>query len=391
MIALSFLGTGNYQEVIYSDNFSNISFKTQYFTEALEHIYNPEKIYVVMTSEAHLKHSAELKSRISFEPILIPTGKSTDEIWEMFSIIADSLPGDSELIIDITHGFRSQPMIALSIAIFLRVIKNVTIKKIIYGAFEAKNENNIAPIFNLNSFINLIDWSYATDLFIKHGNGNLLSNLLTNIHDQVRLDQQQFTNLKSFGSHIDKLTQSLTLIRPQEVSKLGKELPSNIDKVDNDIKEFPEVKPLKYLLEKIPNSFTSLVIEDENIFSEAGFKMQTEMIKYYLETQQYVQAITLSREFIVSLVCKKLELKFTKLEDRKAAEDRLHEWVSFYSMGIKLEELPSKLADLWNKIINARNDINHAGMRESSASALKLKRNIIEYCTMTIELLKYAH
>ncbi len=391
MIALSFLGTGNYQEVIYFDNSSKASFKTKYFTEALSNIYKPEKIYLVMTSDAQSKHSSELRTKINFEPILIPTGKSTDEIWEMFSLITDSIPENSELIIDITHGFRSQPMIASAIAIFLRVVKNVSIKKIIYGAFEAKNEDNVAPIFDLTSFINLVDWSYATELFIKHGNGSSLSKLLDNIHQSVRIEQQLFTNLKSFGSHIGKLTESLTFIRPQEVSKFGKELPSKIDKVNKDIEEIPEVKPLKYLLEKIPNSFSSLLVEDENVFSTAGFRMQTEMIKYYLETQQYVQAITLSREFIVSLVCKNMGLKFTKREDRSTAEDRLNEWTSFHSKGFKLEELPSKLADLWGKIRDARNDINHAGMRESTTSASNLKKNIINYCNMTIELLKYAH
>lgn len=390
MIAISFLGTGNYQEVTYSDNSFNTSLYTKYFTEALDHIYKPEKIFIVMTDDAQKMHSEQLKSKIKFEPILIPKGKSTDEIWQMFSLIAESIPENSELIIDITHGFRSQPMLALSIAIFLRVVKSVKIKKIIYGAFEAKDENNIAPIFDLTSFINLIDWSYATDLFIKHGNGNLLSSLLTSLHDQVRIEQNQFTNLKTFGSLLEKLTESLTFIRPQEVSKHGKELPGKLEKINNDIMNIQEVKPLQYLLKKVPDSFASLVIEDENIFSEAGFKMQTEMIKFYLETQQFVQAITLSREFIVSLVCKNLKLKFTKRDDRTAAEDRLNEWTSFHSKGFKLEEYPSALADLWGKIRDARNDINHAGMRESTASASKLKKCIIDYCSSTIKLLDYA-
>jgi len=390
MLALSFLGTGNYKEVTYYDQGIGLKYCTKYFTEALNHIYKPESIFLVMTSEAQQMHSVELSSKIKFESVLIPAGKSIDEIWEMFSLISESIPENSELIIDVTHGFRSQPMLALSIAIFLRVVKNVIIKKIIYGAYEAKDENDMAPIFDLTSVINLIDWSYATDLFIKHGNSNLLSKLLANLHNQIRIENQQFTNLKSFGSLLEKLTESLSLIRPQEVSKHGKELPEKLNKINDDILHIEQVKPLHYLLEKIPNSFSSLVIEDENVFSDAGFKMQTEMIKYYLETQQFVQAITLSREFIVSLVCKNLGLKFTKRDDRTAAEDRLNEWTSFHSKGFKLEEYPSKLADLWGKIRDARNDINHAGMRDSTASASKLKKCIIDYCNTTIELLNYA-
>lgn len=391
MIALSFLGIGNYQEVTYSVAGSKLDYKTKYFTEALNYIFKPEKIFLVMTDEAQRMHADHLKLKIDYEPICIPKGKSTDEIWEMFSLIEQKIPKDSELIIDITHGFRSQPILALLIAIFLRVVKNVRINKIIYGAFDAKDENNNAPIFDLTSFISLIDWSYATEMFIKHGNGNLLSNLLNNIHNQVRIEHERFTNLKSFGSLLEKITESLTFIRPSEVSQYGKELPIKLEKIREDISNVKEVKPLKYLLEMIPKSFSSLVMQDENIFSDAGFKMQTEMIKYYLETQQYVQAITLSREFLVSLVCKKYDLKFTRREDRSTAEEKLNELTMFHSKGIKLEEYHSKLAELWGKIRDVRNDINHAGMRESTNPASKMKKLIIEYCSQVIKLLDYAH
>ncbi len=392
MIVLSLLGTGNYQEVIYRDETLNKEFKSKFFVEVISHIYNPEKIFVVLTDEAIKKHFVELYSKINFEKIEIPSGKTSDEIWEMFSIIAKKIPENSELIIDITHGFRSQPMLILSMAIFLRVVKNVKISKIIYGAFEAKNSDDIAPIFDLTPFIDLIDLSYATELFIKYGSSSLLSKFLKDLHDKVRIENQVFSKLKSLGSDFQNITESLTFIRPQEVSKSSVKLKTTILDVSRDLERIKETEPLKYLFSKIPTSLNNLILtEDENIFSEAGFRMQAEMIKYYLETQQFVQAITLSREVIVSLVCKHYSLKFQKREDRAKAEDKINEWSDFLSKGIVLEQLPSQMGNLWQKIREARNDINHAGMRENVSSASKLKNKIEKYCKETIQIIYYAN
>ncbi len=392
MIALSLLGTGDYNEVIYRDESLNVQHRSKYFTEVVSKIYKPEKIYVALTSEARKKHFEELSSRIELEPINIPSGKTSDEIWEMFSIIAKNIPENSELIIDITHGFRHQPMLISAMAVFLRVVKNVTIKKIIYGAYEAKNEEEIAPIFDLTPFIDLIDWSYATGLFIKNGSSELLTKLLIDLHNKVRIESQTFSKLKTLGNDFQSITESLTFIRPQEVSKNSEKLKTTILEVNKDLERIKATEPLKYLLGKIPTSLNNLILsEDENIFSDLGFRMQAEMIKYYLETKQFVQAITLSREVLVSLVCKIYSLKFQKRDDRLKAEEILNEWSDLLAKGILLESLPSQMGNLWGKIRDARNDINHAGMRESVSSASKLKKNIEEYCNETIMIINHAN
>ncbi len=392
MIALSILGTGNYQEVTYRDENLNKQYKSKFFTEVVSNIYYPEKIFVVLTIEAKDKHYSELSSKLELEPIYIPTGRTTNEIWDMFSIIAEKIPEDSELLIDITHGFRHQPMLILSMAVFLRVVKNVTIKKIIYGAYDARNEGGIAPIFDLTPFIDLIDWSYGTELFIKNGLSSLLSKLLKDLHDKTRIENRIYSKLKTLGSDFQSITESLTFIRPEEVSKKSVKLRNTISEINTDLEKLKATEPLKYLLEKIPASLNNLILsEDENIFSDAGFRMQAEMIKYYIETQQFVQAITLCREVLVSFVCKTYSFKFQKRDDRIKAEERLNEWSDFLTKGVLLDGLATQMGKLWGKIREARNDINHAGMRESVSSASKLKKNIEEYCNETIEMIINAH
>jgi CRISPR-associated Csx2 family protein len=101
----------------------------------------------------------------------------------MFALLADALPENSQVIVDVTHGFRSQPMLALAAGVYLRTVKNVTIDRIVYGAYEARDTHtNTAPVVDLTSFLDLIDWSVSAGQFIKYGNARPLSSLLNELH-----------------------------------------------------------------------------------------------------------------------------------------------------------------------------------------------------------------
>jgi CRISPR-associated DxTHG motif protein len=386
MIAISFLGTGDYKEVTYFDMELNKTFRSKYFTSVLANIYNPNTIYLVLTPEAKAKHADALNRECSFNPILVPFGKSTGEIWEMFSTITEAIPENEELIIDVTHGFRSQPMLALSMAFFLRTVKNIKIKKIIYGAYEAI-ENDLAPIFDITTLINILDWTSAVDNFIKFGNAKHLKIILAELQKKIKFEREKITSVKSFGNLMNDITQSLSFIRPQELSKFSKELPQKLNAVKNDIESIPEVKPLHFLLNKIPESFSNLVIEDQNIFTDAGFKMQANMIKYYLETEQYVQAITLSREVVVSLMCRRHNSTCLEKDTRENAEETLYHFSELLKKGMKLDDSNSAFGNLWQSLTSTRNDINHAGMRKSYGSASSLNGNVIKICNQVIEFI----
>lgn len=388
MIAISFLGTGNYQTVKYQ--FESQICETDLFPHAIYNIFKPDKIFVVLTEEAKQKHAAHLNEKIKFQEVLIPFGKTEVELWQIFESIADNIPMDQNVIIDITHGFRSQPIIALAVAAFLRVTKNIRIEKIVYGAFEAKDSNNIAPVFDITNFLSIIDWASAIDTFLKHGNSKSLNDILSSLHEKLYLTHHQPLSVKNFGNLLNNLNQSLTFIRPEEVSNLSKELPSKIESIKSDIGKYTELKPIQFLLDKIPISFSSLVNNDKNIFTHSGFRMQSNMINYYLETEQFVQAVTLAREVIISLVCVNYDLKPIEKDDRERAESLLFEWVSKLKKKSKLDIFPGVCAEAWEKITGIRNDINHAAMRKSHSSASSLLSRSTEQCKIIIEII-HAH
>jgi len=122
-----------------------------------------------MTEQADEKHGDALREILDFVTVTVPVGKTEDEIWDMFDAIVDHIPENEHLVLDVTHGFRTQPLLALATAIFLRNFKNITLEGIYYGAYEAKNEQKKSPVFNLTPFHELIDWTFAFRRYREKG------------------------------------------------------------------------------------------------------------------------------------------------------------------------------------------------------------------------------
>jgi CRISPR-associated DxTHG motif protein len=386
MILISVIGTGTYQETTYQFN-GKQSETSPYIIKAINDLFKPDKIFVIMTEQAETAHKSNLEQVCKFETIPIKVGKNEQELWDMFHVVADIVPENQNVIIDVTHGFRSQPMLLLAIAVYLQVTKNVKIDYILYGAFDAKDENGVSPIFDLKPFLDLISWSFATDNFIKKGDATLLSELIINIHNQAYKSKNDYLpkGLKSVGQKLSDMTKAFSVVRPQEILNIAKELPEKITQSYSDTDNLSKAKPFKSLLDKITEKFAKFSI-DETVFSESGINAQAEIIQYYLDTKQYQQAVTLSRELVVSKVCS--IYNFDMLTQREQAENLLNSTIRNDNPFLQMTEQGKKFADIWQVLGNIRNDINHAGMRENPIPASSIIQQIEKLCSQTIELVR---
>ncbi|HIC96177.1 TPA: TIGR02221 family CRISPR-associated protein [Candidatus Bipolaricaulota bacterium] len=109
--------------------------------------------------------------------VRIPSGKNEQEIWDIFSTIVNEIEEKDELYLDITHAFRSLPLLATVIINYLKVMKNIQVRAISYGAMEAVGdiwtvkqidiEQRDIPVFNLLPFDQLLDFPSLTGGGIK--------------------------------------------------------------------------------------------------------------------------------------------------------------------------------------------------------------------------------
>lgn len=391
MIALSFLGLGKFDKNTNSYNydltkykFNDQIIKTDLFPYAVSQFIKPDKLFIIMTDKAKEQHYDKLKKLCDFEEILIPNGKTEDEFWITFDKITSVINQSDEVVFDITHGFRSQPFIVIVLLLYLKTLKNIKINNIIYGAFEAKDDNGISPVFELRSFVDLIEWSNAVREFTENGNMKHFKTLLAEIHKNTYLNKMKNPSkqLLGVGKDLEALTDGFDTIRLNEILETTSNFNLRLKDVLNDLENHIQAKPFKSLFETIVNKFLPISNAEKEIFSEKGFEAQKAIINWYIETHKYQKAITLAREYVVSKFMIEIDnIHNTKLIDhdsRLNSENILGELVQKLKKDNgSISKRQSEYANLWAKIVDIRNDINHAGMNKDPKSS----RCIIEQVT----------
>ena len=182
---ITFLGLGpknGYQPTTYIKHDKSDSHTTHLFPEAVAKLYEPD-LNIIMVTEQVLEdprgYLAYLREELNpkLREVKIPEGKSESELWEIFDICAKQIDPEDEIILDITHGFRSSPLLIFIVAAYLRQVKKVELKHILYGAFEARDPvANETPIFDLTPFVELLEWMNAVNVFQNYGDARPIAN-----------------------------------------------------------------------------------------------------------------------------------------------------------------------------------------------------------------------
>lgn len=365
MILISFLGTGNYQRINYK--YKEKEYNSEYFTEAIANITKPKAIYLLQTKEAKNKHGSILSQRISYEEIIIPPGTTQNEMWNIFDKIVNNIPDNSEVVFDITHGFRSQPILALAAMVYLKALKNVTVKQILYGAYEAKDEQNTAPVFDLKPFLDLMDWSYGVYEFTRNGNTKEFRNLLSDAHRNTYIvkDEVKAKKLKVAGNILEEFSNAMSVVNINDMLTNANNFKMVLPKIIYDTKNILEAKPFGLLIDKVSERMNKMGTPYKKEEGTEFIRTNVEIIKWYIETEQFQQAITLMTELIITVKCVKNNENPYLYESRKKAAGIFGKEIETVKGGEKYG-LEAKETKLFNKLGEVRNEINHAGMKEKT-------------------------
>jgi CRISPR-associated DxTHG motif protein len=368
---LTFVGLNNYEKVKYA--YKGETLETELFAEALSHWHTPAKIIAFLTPKAKESENwKKLQERIpGITGVEIPNGNSEADLWRIFSKMTENLDEQDEVIFDITHAFRSIPMLALLATSFLRTAKNVKLKAILYGAYEAKDEEQRVPVFDLTPFVSLLDWITATNQFIRNGEGSELAGLLK---AYPNAGVQQLTE------SIEKISDGLRLLRPLDVMKRAAELPQLFADAKAVISH--EIPPFGLLAKNVEQSYSIFGVSNPDPQRDAKniLVRQLRIIEWHLGKGQIVQSLALTREWLPSLLCLHFDLDPMDKEYRKDME-RLLVGGKFGSEDVASPRLPQwttvpegkRLITLWNKLTDVRNDVLHSGFRKNPKNTNEIK------------------
>lgn len=118
--------------------------------------------------------SARLGCEVGLE--LIPYARDSDEQVEVLRIMAGQVGAGDRVDLDVTHGFRHLPMLAVLAALHLRSVRGAEIGGIWYGAFDP--DTGAAPVHDLAGLLHIADWLAALHTYDKDGDYGVFARLL---------------------------------------------------------------------------------------------------------------------------------------------------------------------------------------------------------------------
>jgi CRISPR-associated Csx2 family protein len=400
---ISFLGFNNYTEVTYlHPDFANNPVKvvTPFYQEALVKFFNPKTLYILLTASAEnkipngakesnwLALKKKLADRVDLKPITnIPENNTPEDIWSIFDRVTNCLETGDEVIFDITHSFRSIPIVALLAVSYLRVVRQVNIKGLLYGAYEARKQigekpskDDETPSFDLFPIVSLLDWTTATDQFIKTGNGEALADLLNN-------NECANQETKKLADNISNISRGLQMLRPMDVMNESAQLPENIQEATPTISQ--EIPPFATLLKRVEADYSKfgLVNPQQQNNAKASLIKQLKMVEWYINKQEIVQALSVAREWLPSLLCYHFKLDMLDKNNREEMElllggkikdsegNTIRESKYLPQWELLAKKTRKSINRLWGgdyDLANLRNDVLHAGYRKNSRDADKI-------------------
>jgi len=284
-------------------------YQGQVFAEAMLQFLTFDRMLVLTTREADLVYRIlEEKNDPRIKKVPIPTGRDDGEMWGIFDRVIEHIQEGEEVTFDITHGLRSIPFLAFLFAAYLKSAKNVTLRAILYGALDLK-DNGEAPVLDLSRFAAMLDWINASDQFVQTGNANRLAQLLASVKEQKRAAET-----------LRAVSQAAFLCQPVSLMKASTSLAPDLMKAGASFSYTS--KPFSVLSENIIHIFDEFALEEPLDNPMEFIRREWKMIKWYVGHGQMLQAVTLAREVMIDAVAFRYEKTIQLKHDQRASFER---------------------------------------------------------------------
>lgn len=375
--------------------------------------------------EQFQEYFPQLSSKL--DPIPIADMKTEEELWSGFQAMYSCIREGDEIIFDLTHGFRSIPMLAITIVEYAKILKNCRLLDITYGAFEAANREESpkhVPLINLNVYDEIIAWSQAANIFMRYGQADMMKNLykekMKRIPNEEKREWKPVENMLDAAEDLSNAILTSRGVDAEQVNKKGKPKYSVKSayqmfkaRSDETIEEKArQVQPLYPLFEKAKERF-------EIFDKEKNYQVGFAVTKWCIENNMIQQGYTSLEETIKTFLCNyygldevsektrddmvgfftlenhhiiRNNITFENNEQKEAyGRKKLEEKYKNWSKDEKQQAIhifmtvDKKIYENMGIIKDFRNDINHFGMRSNPKSSETLKKKLKECYEKTLE------
>lgn len=310
-------------------------------------------------SDLIIPHKNDVEAALGPESkvILVHYGLNDAEIKEnleiVLSIIKDLKPRD-EIVVDITHSFRSLPLIIMNLLFYLRTVNNpkVTISHIYYGMLEVSRDLGYAPIIDLKQVLDVTDWTIGAYAFREFGISQQICELINCSNKDLEGHLERFSTLLSLNylGPLQQESQRLSSLKNYEYDSLFQSL---------------TIKPV------IEDFIKTFAKEDK------PYRFQYNLAKWQFEKFNLLASMTTLLEATITYACstnagiiipeihKKLDWKDKDSRDfcKKMLQSKNNNATarkSFY--------VDQTLKDIYRSINNKRNNLVHQTVQTNSSA-----------------------
>ena len=313
--------------------------------------------------------------------IVIKYGVDNKENLENFHSIIEiekEIEDGDEIFIDVTHSFRSMSFWLFLIMTYLRDVsnKNIDIKNITYGMFEAPNEKKETPIVSLNLFVDILKWFKGASELKNYGNSySILDELEKNLMD------------KEIKNEIENFSDTMNI--------------NYIDSIEESLKNFNTIKdklnnlegPGKYIIPQVFKNFINtfeLPNKEKLSNEEKKYLLRAKLAKWHFNQKRYSMAAININEAIVDFIMDALnfpnidtEIKTDKsrlakiwLEQIKEVEDE--EIKKYGTMYIETRSIRNKIAHSLDNKRDLKEDIKNLKEYSNNIFNLLLSKDLVK-------------
>ncbi len=311
-VYLSFLGLGQYNRETGKYSYR----KTVY---ALGHKLAPEtcfvqvaeqellgwnyfdRLFIAATLESYKVHGTTLKEQLSpcrgeISFVVLDEDMSEHGQWKWFEEIFQVIEDNDILTVDLTHGYRSIPVIFSTAINFLQKTKKVSIEHVFYGAYEKDKER--APLVDMRSFYDINTWADAVGRLTDDADASGIAMAASST------SKNQFANL-SDPDFVQACRNITRLIKNVDINNV----PGAVNKLMEETEKISSSDSAseKQLMAMLQQKFRKLASASKDNPDRGGYtlehyKVQLELADLLLEHGFLMQGFTVMREWLASLV-----------------------------------------------------------------------------------------
>lgn len=391
---ITFLGISNYEDVCYC--YKNKNVHAKYIQECIyrivEDISDEKPLLIIgLTKKARDKNWGELKyildkNVVHYKDITINECKNDDEFWDNFNILFNQITESDDVYVDVTHSFRSIPFLVMPMLNYAKFAEDIIIRDIFYGAFDAKDENGVVPIFNLSIFNQVTDWTIASNKFLDTGDSRELADIIrTQIKPILCQSSGQDKHAKiaeKISKNLENFSGALYTVRGNSISEDGVNLKEALEKILGEEIQINTLIPFNKIVHKI---------YDKVKFYSGDIVLDIHhTIKLCLDFGLIQQGYTFLRENIINYLCSCIEIELFDEKVRQRVEKVISSRYNHESRSITTDdkEIEDRLDKYLTKDLvflfctigsNYRNDINHAGYRNGPKKHTSFKNELCRF------------